>query len=178
MNTEAALLQAVRDQIRDRCGYGENECEVEFDEQAPATVGQVYIAVCPGGWRPGPNNDNGGGVLDELIDVEVTCILRAANVPRDRKRSVFLDNLNGLNERLSKIDNWIHFRTEVMQKANALLESTQGFIEMLKFGGMEAKPRAVTSETFAAKSGENAAGLARTIMFRGARRIQERAQLK
>ena len=178
MNSETALLQAVRDQIRERCGYKDYECECEYDEMAPATTGDIYIAVLPGGWQPGPVNDLGGGVLDEILGVEVCVVKRATSKPRDRKRGLFLENLEGLNERIFSILAQQHFCVEVKARADALIDSTEMFIEMLKWAGCDQRPRAVGSEFFAARSGENSAGLARSVYFRGATRTQRVSSIR
>lgn len=175
--SETALLNAVRDVIRQRCNYRDHECEVEFDELAPANVGEVYLAVQPGGFRPGPTNASSGGVLDELYDVEVTVAIRCAKVPRDRQREVFAKNLEGLNSRLRAIVAAVgNFSYEVLNLANAEIVNTQnsneGFIEPLKFGGVDSKPRMIGPDFFAAVGNDQRAGMARTVRLVGARRIQ------
>ena len=174
--SETALLNAVRDEIRRLCSYSETECEVEYDEMAPANVGDVYVAVQPGGWRPGPNNNSSGGVLDELYDVDVTIVMRCAKLPRDRQRNVFAGNLENLNSRVRAVSAACHFSYLVLTKANAEIVNTQnsneGFTEPLKFGGVDAKPRMVGPDFFAAIGSDPRAGMARTVRLVGARRIQ------
>lgn len=178
-DSETALLQALRDAIRQECGYQPEQCEVEFDALVPANCGEVYVAVIPGGWRPGPSTDGNGGVLDELIDVDVEVVIRMAGVPRDRKREVFLSTLGGLNNRLWQIVTTVgHFDYRVITAAKGYsAASSAGFIVPLKFGGMEQLPRSVSSDYFKARAGEEAAGLARKVFFRGARRLQYRATM-
>lgn len=177
-DTETALLLGVRDRIREACGYSEAQCECEFDEMAPASVGDVYVVVMPGGWQPGPRN-NGGGILDELIDVEVEVILRSGQFPKDRSRGLFMDTLTGLNTRLQQINTLAgHLNYAVLDLAKLhLVDSTQGFVEPLKFGGIERKPREVPPEIFSATAGSQPAGLARRLTLVGARRIQNRTTM-
>lgn len=178
-DTESALLLAVRDRIREACGYSEAQCEVEFDEIAPAGVGDVYVVVMPAGWRPGPRNNAGGGVLDEIIDVDVEVVLRSGQFPRDRSRTMFIDTLTGINTRLQQINTLAgHFNYDVLDRAKLhLVDSTQGFVEPLKFGGIEAKPREVPAEVFSARPGPEPVGLARKLSLVGARRIQYRTTM-
>lgn len=175
--SETALLNAVRDHIRSACDYKETECEVEYDEMAPANVGDVYVCVQPGGWCPGPNNGSSGDVLDEVFDVDVTVVMRCAKVPRDRQRNVFAGNLESLNARIRAIISAAGvFDYDILAAANAEIVNTQnsrqGFIEPLKFGGVDPKPRFVSPEFFAAVGGEQRSGMARTLRLTGARRIQ------
>lgn len=172
--SETALLVAVRDQIREICGYKPHECNIEYDEVPPAIAGEVYVVVMPGGWQPGENNAKGGGVLDEIYSVDVSVIMRATRIPRDKTRDLYLDLLDGLNVRVKAIRAAVHFNLEVMAAANENLEDSSAlpFIETLKFSGMDRRPRLVGAEVFGDKPGERRAGLARTINFSGARRIQ------
>jgi len=173
--SETALLDAVRDRIVAVCEYRETEVDVELDQIVPAMVGDVYVIVEPGGWMPGPNNDTCGGVIDELFSVNVTVIMRATKVPKDRRRNVLIENLTGLNARLRKIINAIHFKYEVNAAANATIrgggDPIEGFIEPLRFYGMS-RPTVVGAEVVSAKAGEMQAGIKRTVQFNKARRIQ------
>lgn len=173
--SETALLTAVRHQIVTRCGYTDQQVEIELDDMIPPLVGDVFVLVGPGEWGPGDANNTSGGVLDELFSVDVTVILRAAKVPKDRRRGVLIDNLDGLNVRLRKIVSAIgNFSYDLMNEANAILANAtgaEGFVEPLRFRGMS-KPRVVPSEHFSARAGEPQAGIERTARFGGARRIQ------
>lgn len=171
---ETALLQAVRNRLRSENGYSDEQCEIEFDELAPGTVGDLYVVVLPGGWQPGPRHKTSGGVNDLVYGLDVTVIKRIRHVPRDRTRDVFLNNLDNLNDEIDAIYNAIDFVYAVNDAANTIITndngSTEGFVEPLKFQSVERRPRQVNPELFAAQ-GTQAAGLARTISFHGARRI-------
>jgi len=175
--SETALLEAVRNRLRTQLTLDDHQCEIEFDEMAPATVGDKYLVVLPGGVSDGPAHRTSGQVIDEVIGVDVTVVLRATSVPRDRHRDVYLRNLMSLNDLIQKVRDAIDFKYEVNTAANVIITgltgSTYGFTEPLKFQGMQARPVKVSAEFFAA-SKEPVAGLARTVYFRGARRIQAR----
>lgn len=174
--SETALLEAVRDRIRAQLALRDSECEIEFDQMAPATVGVQYVVILPGGISDGPSY-SGGHVIDEIMGVDVTVIIRATSVPRDRLRGVYLRNLTSLNAVIQRVRDQIDFNYEVLAAANAIIYSetgsSEGFIEPLRFQGLQARPSKVSGDTFAATA-EPAAGLARTVYFRGARRIQAR----
>lgn len=174
-SSETPLLECVRNRIRTRLSLSDSECDVEYDEYAPQTAGDVYIVVTPGGVSTGPAH-RGGHVVDELVDVDVTVARRATAKPRDRKREVYLRNLSSLNELVQEVRTAVDFNYDILTAANVLILrdtlSSHGFIEPLKFAGMD-KPQAITGDFFAATQ-EPAAGLKRTIHFKGARRVYTR----
>lgn len=171
---EKNLLLAVRNAIRAAGPFANDECEIEYDELAPATSGDKYIIVMPAGWRPGARHNTCGGISDLLYQVDVLVARRITHVPRDRRRERFLDNLQSLTTVMDKVFEAVDFNYTTMNAANTLITaetaSTEGFTEPLKFVGMDGRPRIVGAELFGG-SEENAAGLARTIHFGNARRI-------
>ena len=171
---ENNLLLAVRNELRTAGPYTPEQCEVEFDEQGPAIVGDTYIVVTTGGWQPGPRHQTCGGVSDLIYSVNVGVVKRAGATPRDRRRNIFFKNLASLTAEIDKIFTAVDFNYTVMNAANALIlaetGSTYGFERPLTFQGMDRQPRPVPGEFFAGTPGENVAGLMRTITFGGARR--------
>lgn len=172
---EKSLLLAVRNRIRAECGYDDDQCQIEYDEQAPATAGDVYVVVMTGGWQPGPVHRTSGGVNDLVYSVDIGVVRRIGNIPRDRLRNVFYEHVAALTEAIDDIYVEIDFDYTLMNAANTLITeetaSTEGFIEPLVFQGMERRPRLVSGEMFAAGQSGQRAGLMRTISFGGARRI-------
>ncbi len=175
---EKHLLAAVRDRIRAQCGYKDEECQIELDEMAPATVGQVYVAVTPGGCRTGNVHATCGGVRDLLLSVNAFVIRRIRNVPRDRLRNVFAENLGCLDDDIDKIIEAVDWRYEVVNAANAALtlEGLEpGFLEKpLIFTGLDDKPRLANPDLFAGaqqNTGSVTAGMVRAIRFGNARHL-------
>ena len=176
---ETALLVAVRNRLREVGGFADDACAVEFDEMAPAKTGDVYLAVLPGGWSPGPRHNTSGGVNDLLYSVDVVVIRRIRQVPRDRLRNVFLDHLGGLNETIDIVYPIIDFSYPLLRAANTLIQSATGendgydggFIEPLKFSGVDRRPKQYDGSMFGASSQQPGVALGRTISFSGARRI-------
>jgi hypothetical protein len=178
---ETALLLAVRNVLRmpldqGGAGFKTTECEIEYDEMAPGTVGDLYVAIMPGGWRPGPRHNTAFGVHDLVFGVDAVVIKRVGNVPRDRMRETFLLNLDSLSAEIDRITTAIDFTYLVNNTANALITaktaSTEGFIEPLKFTGVTPRPRPAPAELFGASGTQ--AGLMRTVSFHGARRVTTR----
>ena len=184
--SESALLRAVVTEIRahnSSATYLARQVEVEFDELAPATVGDLYIMVIPAGVEPGPAHNSSGGVIDKLYGVDVAMVLRAPKKPRDRRREYLTDfrGTTGIGAHFARhefnINLQIDFNYDVLGTANALIlaesASTDGFMEPLKFAGL-GPIRLAPAEVFAGVPGESAAALIRTIRYRGARRIENR----
>ena len=182
--SESALLRAVVTEIRAHnvsATYRARQVEVEYDEFAPATVGDLYIMVIPAGVEAGPTHNTSGGVIDRIYSVDVAIALRAPKKPRDRRREYLTDfrGTASVGAHFARhefnISEQIDFQNIVMTTANALIlaesASTEGFIETLKFAGLGPIHDA-PAEVFAGMSGESVAALIRTIRFRGARRIE------
>lgn len=172
---ETALLLAVRDRLIDAAGYSDKSCAVEYDEQLPAIAGDLYVAVMPGGWTPGPRHRTSGGVNDLLYSVDVSVLIRIRAVPRDRRRDVFAMNLDALNERIDEIWPLIDFDYTTINAASTMIternESEEGFCEPLQFSSVDRRPRLVAGDVYAADSSQAHVALARSINFNGARRI-------
>jgi hypothetical protein len=182
--SEIALLQAVRDTIQSSLNIDQSKCECEIDELPPAGAGEFYVSVMPGGIRPGPNNNQGGGVIDEIYSVDCCVIVRIPKEPADRYRN-FIINMALLNKPIAKVKAAIHFQVPVLTLANTYLQAefpginlgTNGFIEMLKFAGVDPRPQVVSGEFFKGINSEPRAGLKRTVRFSGMRRIQYQSNM-
>lgn len=173
MDSETALLTAVLDALMTTLGYTESQCNIEFDEIPPASVGDYYVAVMPGGSRPGPRNNTCGGILDEYVDIDIAVIQRAPRLPRDRSRQILITALQGINAQHRQIlAAFGQFNYTVLNAANELLGNADGFVEALYWAGNEPKARIVSGEYFKGQVEEEFAGLVRIAHYRGARRIQ------
>lgn len=178
--SEKHLLIAVRDRLRAVCKYDKTECEIELDEMAMPTVGKLYVAVMPGGCRPGNVHAKSGGVRDLLWSANVMVVKRIREVPRDRLRNTFLLNLGSLDEEIDKIVEAVDWSYEIIAAASTELEAedpaNQGFVEPLKFVGLDEKPQLASPDLFAGaqptvKGGMVTCGMKRIIRFGGARRV-------
>lgn len=100
-------------------------------------------------------------------------MVRANRLPRDRKRKLFLDNLDGIEMHERKIREALDWSEEVRARANKLLKcEVDGFIQPLRLASLEPRPRPVGADVFGARGNDVQAGLARTTTFGGARLIQ------
>lgn len=184
LDGETFLLRSVRNFLREKLTLSDTQCDCEPDEMVPAIAGDTYVAVIPNGFQPGPRHDTSGGVFDILHSVRVVVYQRIGNVPRDRRRSVYLDRLTGLNQLIAKIITQIDFSIDVMAVANTYLRTdfptAQLFIEPLRLAQVDSKPRTVSNDEYAAAIGGGGGSsqfvaLARGVTFGRCRRIQGRS---
>lgn len=182
---ELYVLEAVRDILRSKLGLSPEQCECEYDEQIPAIAGNTYVAVIPSGCTPGPKHDTSGGIHDCIHSVQVMVIQRAVT-PRDRRRSIFLDRLSGVNLLLSNIIKAIDWQHDVHSLMNHLLweddNNASPFQGFLRVSRIDPKPRMINTETYGATSGGQSGAtpyvaMARSVYFSGCRRIQKIQQL-
>ncbi len=189
--SESALLRAVVTEIRAHedppatVTYLARQVEVEIDEFAPATVGDIYIMVLPGGVEAGPTHNTSGGVIDKLYGVDVAIAIRSPPKPRDRRRELLTGFRGttgltvGFEYHQLNIELQLDFNYTLLATANAFITvespvgQRQGFQEPLKFAGV-GPIREAPAEVFAGTPGDTPAALIRTIRFRGARRIENR----
>lgn len=181
---ERALIVAVRNTLRlpivdGGAGYSDAQCDIEPDEMAPATVGEVYVVVMCGGYQPGPRHRSSGGINDTVYGIDITVIKRIAQVPRDRHGSAYINNLSALSPEIGKVYNALDWNYDLITAANVLITantgSVEGFMEPLKFSGIEKRPRIVGGDVLGSDAKSKAVGLARMISFHGARRMTHKA---
>ena len=172
--SESALLRATRDRIREHADFTDRQVNVELDERAPATAGDLYIIVTFGSVQPGPNHHPAGSVIDWVYGVNVSIVMRAPKKPRDRTRELWVETSASLQTHMDAVMSRVDFQYPLLADANAYIlaeeSSTFGFVEPLRFAG--AGPiRQAPAEVFAG-TGEPAAAVIRTLQFAGARRVQ------
>jgi len=146
-------------------------CDEQPDGQPPPNAGQIYVSVHEGSWTNTQDE-----CLDEYCGVNVTVTLRAGFTPQDRKALT-------LNRRLrvirAQIRAAVHNNYTLMNLANTKLVSDfghadNGFIEPLRFrnaGKIDVKgPDWFWAD--ADTKGTPASGVACTLVFERARRVQ------
>ena len=183
---ETYVLEAVRDTLRSKLGLRPEQCDCEYDEQVPSMTGDFYVAVIGAGFETGPKHNSSGGVHDVLHSVQVL-VLNRAIAARDKRRTVFLERLQGINYQIGRVVRAIDWQADLMSYANAIMfrdyPTYQPFISPLRQSRCDAKPRMVNSEIYAGSTGGGGPGvtpfvaMARSVYFGGMRRIQTIAQL-
>lgn len=179
--TEKALLLAVRTWLRTATGsggggYSTAQCDVEYVEMAASVAPDVFVCINAGGFDAGPTQNTSGQVRDMILGCEITVFRRCAHIARDRKTSVYLTGSSTLQDDMENILDVIDWNYSINTTANTTLaaapySSSYGFIEPLRFAGMDASPRKVSSKAVFAAGQTDEAAMCRTIRFTGARRI-------
>lgn len=181
--SQRTLALAVRDRIRAALGLTQDAVEVMLDGMPPPWCGEQFIAVHPGEWFGQSDDDD----LDERVGISVTVTRRSPYAPQDEQGvEVWSRAQDGLDVTLRKVVAAVHKSYAVMNAANALLPTSttagvgpDGYVEPLLFlGGGRPEPKG--PEWFSAEGydgpGRTAnAGVAQTLTFGGARRVQTRA---
>lgn len=171
--SQRALLLAVRDHLRQELNLRELDCENTFDGRPLPMSGESFIAIHPGSWT----NDT-PECLDERYGIQITVTVRLPRVPQDRwGPELFTKAAEGLDALLEKIRVKAHMNYTLMDRANVIIGATgllptaNGFIQPLCFrdGG---QPMPKGPNWFAAAGRGQYAGLAQTLTFRDANRVQ------
>ena len=192
LEAETALLAGVQVTLIAALEIDPRQCDVELDDEVPAIAADLYIAVTGGGITPGKRHNTSGGVWDLVMSVGVTLYERIGDVARDRRRSVFMDRLGGLNRRSTKAARAIDFSYGPLSTANEELRIREPgdpdydpeaepniggeFVEPLRFAG-SGPPAAVHREPYAAagySKGDPVVAMKRSIRFTGARYLRVR----
>lgn len=184
IKAETILLEAVRTYLRDELLLDDKYCEIELDDVAPATTATEYFAISPAGTSPGKDHDSAGTVWDYSIGVRIASMTRLANVPRDRYRSVFLNNLSGVNARLTEVLALADFGYRINQIATAAANDTGGiggkFLEPLRMRSIDTAPKLIVADPYDAKPsstpGTPNIAIVRGVNFMGCRYLNVREE--
>ncbi len=173
------LLLAVRDRIRTEAPYEAAICDVTFDGRPHPSCGPLFVAIHKG-TRGNRDSATGRVALDQRYEVRVTVTMRQGPVPFDRLGTdLMIEVENGLETHVDRIiavvqrDSYDYVLCRDADAINASLNTDPPlrFCESLKY--MDDGPeREVGGSWFHATAKERAEGIATTIRFGGARRIQ------
>lgn len=181
--SQRALLLAVRDRLRQPTvdgglAYTAEQCEVMFDGKPKPNCGEFFVAVHAGSWT-GRDCE----ALDESYGVQVTVTRRIAYAPYDRPTDPLTDASDALDKLLEAIRAKLHAdpgpraaadpqQYPVLTLANAYIANPANkFVEPLRFrdGGT---PAFKGADWFHAEGVGDECGVAQTLTFGGARRVQ------
>lgn len=174
LDAEVALLSAVRTRLIEYLALSPDDIDIELDDLAPAMAGQTYYAVSPAGAGAGRHSPGFDQSYHWTFGCRVTVLVKATQIARDRRRTVFLDKLKGINRLLSLISKAIHFDYSVMQAANAELAKDDvdgSFHKPLVATSIDARPATFSIDPYGSASGQlgdPVVGIKRGIIFTGA----------
>lgn len=80
--SQAALMMAARDRLQLLLSLTRDSCDIGLDGKPKPACGELYVAVHPAGWSPGP--DGGDVGIDEVFGIAVTITRRLNEAPGDR----------------------------------------------------------------------------------------------
>lgn len=173
-----ALLLAVRDQLRALppvgLGYLPRECEVMYDGRPPPRAGAWFAAVHRG--------RRSGQLHSECLDYELeffVTVTARVNVPVDRLGAALYEASEKLDDRVDAIVALVQRQgVAILTAANTLLGSSfdqagqpRGFVERPYYLDDD-NGRLVGDEHWWGLATEVPTGIAHTIRFGGARRVQ------
>lgn len=179
---ETCLLLAIRDRLRMGLSLDEKSCDIELDDQVPTLAREKYFAIVSEGTTPGPRHTSSGGVWDLKFAVKVTFYQGAAEYPRDRRRNIFTQRLEGINAELTKVIRAIYYDYHnVVTVAKEYLTNTQAeygeFPEPFRTFTPDPRVRTVFKDSYNAageqNTGDPTVALARGVTFSGARFMKE-----
>lgn len=169
--SQRALLLAVRDYLRSSVNLADDECEVMFDGQPMPMAGERFVSVWPGDWSA---RDIEG--LDEEYGINITVTRRVTYAPADRVVAPLTGtDAQALDQLLEAIRAKLHLDSQgdkVLNAANTIIGTgSNGFVEPLRFRhGSRPEPKG--PDWFSADGESEVSGLAQTLTFGGARRLQ------
>ncbi len=127
MRLRAALKRAVRDAIRQYCGFAEGECDITPPPGKPhPRAGRWFVAV----WD-GPRSWEHSASLMMRLSVNITVSLSVGNTPTDRLGTKAIDQASdpqdGLNERVGQIATMLYSQQwSIAQQADNLMSAGPG----------------------------------------------------
>lgn len=178
-DSEVALLLAVHAALLDYMQLAPHEIDIEADEMAPASIGDRYLAVIPGGYTTGQIHDANGSTREEIHSIDVAVVVRIPEYAKDRQREAFLENARSMAPLIQGVRETIDFEYNVNQAANAILQrdygiaAGEGFIEPLKVKGL-GRIATVPGAFFDGNPDERRAGFSRRVFLRGAKFMSTR----
>lgn len=167
----AALLKAMRKNLRAEVPLADSECDVMPDGRPVIGFGKRFVAIHPVRWYP-PGNIVVG--LREFHDITCTITQRCLARPKDKFMSdLYLDHLQGLEQLARKITKVVHQSQTLMGVANDWIEGEDWIINPLVWAGTDAAPQVVGADWVgSAGQPEERAALVVGVHFREAERVQ------
>jgi hypothetical protein len=161
---ETELLLAVAESVKTLYPV-----TVDLEDNVPSMASQTHVIVSPSSYAAGPRNRLAAQVSDLLIGCRVIVFERIAEVPRDRRGSVFASRSGGLNLILAKIRELIEFNYTLMTQANAAmgLSMGSGYVEPLRYVSHDSKPVGVLASAYDAYSQPTSGSHPMVAMKRG-----------
>ena len=124
--------------------------------------------------------------MHDLIHSVQVLVINRAVVARDKRRSIFLQHLVGINQQIANVISAIDWQLDVLSYINHLLyidfPTAKPFTHPLALKRVDVKPKMVSNDMFAGtqiggKGTTPYIAMARSVYFGNMRRIQPVAQI-
>lgn len=163
LSAEPCLLQAVQEAVKTALSLSDDQCTIESDEEfVPQTAGEVHVTIVPASISLGNVHQSSGTARDVEYGCRVSIFVRSRSVPRDKRRSLYLDQLKGVNALLDKVVYAIDWKATVTYRANQLLSSiaptVAPFIGYLRLVSIDPRVRGVAVDAYGAASQASTSG--------------------
>lgn len=159
---ETCLLLAIRARLQLRLALTDNDCNIVFEDALPATAPALFIAISGAAATTAERHVSSGEVTDMRFSARVTVYKRITDVPRDRRRNLFIDRLTGLHTTLDRVMAEIDNNNELMRAAELLLVDTPAeggqFPEPFRDMQIDPNPRAAFADPYDAAKMDSANG--------------------
>lgn len=168
-----ALKLAVRDHLRQKFGWDELHCAITYFGQPVQNAGKFFVGIWDGPWQ---GHDRAGTSRDDTYGINVTVTVRIEGVPYDREGTELeTKEADGLDALCEKIVSAIHVDPsgyDIVNRANEIIGTgANGFVEpLIFFSGGQPEPKG--GPWFRANQKDQRAGIAQTVAFGQARRVQ------
>lgn len=175
--SQRAILLAVRNDLRTYLATGStqfpaalssDQIEITFDGRPLPIHAEQFVAIWPSSWT----NQYDEGIHEEF-GVNITASIKGGKVPTDRWGPEMMTKAaSGLDVLLELIRARVHSNYTIMAAANVFITASyNGFVRPLFFrdGG---RPEKKAGSWWGAKGKEQSGGLAQTLRFAGAERVQ------
>lgn len=183
LSAEPCLLQAVQEAVQTALSLTADQCTIEADEDfVPQQAGDTHVTITPASIRLGNTHQTSGTVRDFEYGCRVSIFLRSRAVPRDKRRTLYLDQLRGVNALLDKVVYAVDWKWGITLRANAILAqvapSAAPFIGYLRIAAIDSRVRGVAVDAYGAAaqmsgSGSDVyAGVTRGLVLGDIRRLE------
>jgi hypothetical protein len=163
LSAEPCLLQAVQEAVKTALGLTDDQCTIESDEDfVPQTAGDLHVSIVPASISLGNVHQSSGTTRDVEYGCRVSVFVRSRAVPRDKRRTLYLDQLSGVNALLDKVVYSVDWKASITARANQILAAitpTAGpFVGYLRLIAIDSRVRGVAVDTYGASSQASASG--------------------
>ena len=173
--TEAVVVEAVRDYLRENTELNDSGIEVEYDELPPNLSGNWHVVVIGTGFTPSNYSLSNVLINDHKFSFDIAMIRRVHDAPKDRVRDKYLLNQSSLTQAAGQVNSLLDRTYGLVSYCNSKFDSypwqsEYGFIEpaMLRSPG---QVRSAGSGLFGGSNNQSVSAIVARYKYTGLRRI-------